>query len=129
MSRLEDITVVSTTLQGIVDIDAQILDHEAEWNVNIKMDVFCGRKNLDTVKSELEGKVLSLWDIDNYMVESGYESILPADIDNINNTGLIWYPFEPFLNQINIWVECDGENYRIEAVEHFSDCDNKDGTN
>ena len=62
------------------------------------------------------------FEIDDFMVESGYESILPVSISDINATGLIWYPFEPFLNQINIWVEMVDGKYRIEEVELFSDC-------
>lgn len=86
------------------------------------------RKAPDLLSKELVGKTLSLVDIDDYMVEAGYESILPADEDNINATGLIWYPFEPFLNQINIFVKAEEDKYYIEDVEHFADCD-EDGAN
>lgn len=64
---------------------------------------------------------MDLEQIDAYMVDSGYESILPADEESISDSGLIWYPFEPFLNQINIWVEVEAGKYRIVGVEHFSD--------
>lgn len=79
-------------------------------------------KSLEELKSFLLGKKLDIFEIDEFMIDAGFESILPTDIELIANTGLIWYPFEPFLNQINIWVDTVDGKFRVEAVELFSDC-------
>ena len=52
----------------------------------------------------MKGKTLAIYEIDGYMVSAGYESILPTDDHEIHSTGLIWYPYDPFPNQINILV-------------------------
>ena len=78
-------------------------------------------KNVDKINVELSGRLVSLEQIDDYMVQAGYESILPVDEESIVNSGLIWYPFEPFLNQINIWVIVENSKYRVLRVEHFSE--------
>ena len=78
------------------------------------------RKSGNVIKSEVVGKIMDLEEIDDYMVNAGYNSILPADEKLISNSGLIWYPFEPFLNQVNIWVSSIGERYKIMDVTIFT---------
>lgn len=78
-------------------------------------------KNVDVINNELSGRLMTLNQIDSYMIQAGYDSILPADEASIVDSGLIWYPFEPFLNQINIWVKVENGKYLIMGVEHFAD--------
>ena len=66
----------------------------------------------------MKGKTLAIYEIDGYMVSAGYESILPTDDHEIHSTGLIWYPYDPFPNQINILVTPISKNkYLIGGVE------------
>lgn len=66
----------------------------------------------------MKGKTLDIYEIDDYMVSAGYESILPTDDHEIHSTGLIWYPYDPFPNQINILVTPISKNkYLIGGVE------------
>lgn len=79
-------------------------------------------KTVEEITKDIQGKNLSLLEIDDYMIEAGYESIMPIAEDEVAEAGLIWYPFEPFLNQINIWLEpSQPDRYIIVAIEHFSD--------
>ena len=67
---------------------------------------------------KMRGKTLDIYETDDYMVSAGYESILPTDDHEIHSTGLIWYPYDPFPNQINILVTPISKNkYLIGGVE------------
>ena len=79
-------------------------------------------RDITQISSDIVGKTLSLIEIANYMEEAGYESIMPVDEMVLNETGLIWYPFEPFMSQINIWVDFIKEDkYLIQDVQLLTD--------
>jgi hypothetical protein len=74
-------------------------------------------KDEKEISDALKGKILDIYEIDEYMVAAGYNSILPVDEKNIRETKIIWYPFEPFISQINLLIKVVGDKYLIQHVE------------
>lgn len=66
-------------------------------------------RNPDELNKHLKGRIFTVDEIDTYMEDSGFDSILPLSEDELKETELLFYSINTD-HQINIFVKPTAEN-------------------